>query len=222
MVQIGYTDDANHGLKSGQVGYPDGTNHKLRLIEVGGADGVNHVVWIDSVPVYFDKAVSVNPFYSKVINNSTKDNLIFSCKTTDDEAHSMNANIYFKLPYNTIYATSTVQFLRLAGYVAATDVIADDITINVHVGFYGTGNGDTDKRNYYIGQVDIQGNQNNDVIVSKQVYDVINSIDYYFFKIYVELSTESDVHVQATFSIPWDAFAWLPTGDKFEYKSENQ
>jgi hypothetical protein len=44
--EIGYSDGANHLLKTGtEIGYSDGANHKIKLIEIGGADGANHVVW---------------------------------------------------------------------------------------------------------------------------------------------------------------------------------
>lgn len=42
---IGYSDNANHLLKSRPKGYSDGTNHPVKERWVGGADGANHKVW---------------------------------------------------------------------------------------------------------------------------------------------------------------------------------
>lgn len=42
---IGYSDNANHLLKSRPKGYSDGTNHLVKERWVGGADGANHKVW---------------------------------------------------------------------------------------------------------------------------------------------------------------------------------
>jgi len=42
---IGYSDNANHSLKSRFKGYSDGTNHAVKERWVGGADGANHKVW---------------------------------------------------------------------------------------------------------------------------------------------------------------------------------
>ncbi len=224
--EVGFTDSTNHLIKPGtEAGMTDGTMHKGKLIEVGGADGANHIVWRSDIPATIQKMNGNWPDQRYSYGDGD------GWSTTIDSA-GMHFSFSKTNPLSTGYIFRT--FLTISGMPTqqgtSTNLASCAANIPVTIsknktGFVYVQMVTSPTSGSALFTAGASGTQSVSATLAGTNPTTIPSSETsvgdisYDFAIEARADLDGIETLSASFTIPWSAFTWLPTGQPLIYQS---